>query len=119
VVWLLTKDNGSKKTVAVPPVTNLPQAQAQAVLSATGFKVGVQNQAVGISSLVGIVTSQNPQANTQAPEGSTVTIRVGSLRVIGTVGTPTGGIATVRIQAPTGVATLRIATERLRTLQTP
>jgi hypothetical protein len=119
VVWLLTKDNGSKKMVAVPPVTNLPQAQAQQVLTATGFKVSVQNQTVGIPALIGVVTSQDPQANAQAAEGSTVTIRVGRLRVIGTVGTPTGPIATIRVQVPTGVATLQIQTARLRTIQTP
>jgi hypothetical protein len=119
VVWLLTKDNGSKKMVAVPPVTNLPQAQAQQVLAATKFNVAVQNTAVGLPALVGVVTSQDPQANAQAAEGSTVTIRVGRLRVIGTVGTPTGPIATIRVQVPTGVATLQIQTARLRTIQTP
>jgi PASTA domain len=120
VIWLLTKDNGNKKMVAVPPVTSLPQAQAQQVLTATGFKVGVQSAAVGITNLIGQVLSQNPAAGTQAPEGSTVTIRVGSFRVIGTVGTPTGPIATIRITPPGGgVATIRIETARIRTIQTP
>jgi hypothetical protein len=120
VVWLLTKDSGNKKLVAVPPVTNVPQAQAQSVLTATGFKVAVQRIPVGVSALVGIVTSQDPQANTQAAEGSTVTIRVGALRVIGTIGTPTDRIATIRITPPGGgIATVRIDTARLRTIQTP
>jgi hypothetical protein len=120
VVWLLTKDNGSKKMVAVPPVTNLPQAQAQQVLAATKFNVAVQNTAVGLPALVGVVTSQDPAAGTQAAEGSTVTIRVGRFRVIGTIGTPEGPIATIRITPPGGgIATVRIETARLRTIQTP
>ena len=121
VVWLLTKDNGSKKMVPVPPVTTLPQAQAQQVLEATKFKVAVKNVLVRLPSLNGIVTSQDPQAETKAPEGSTVTINVGRFLIIGTIGPPpTGPIATIRVKVPTGgVETLRIQTSRIGTIRTP
>jgi hypothetical protein len=120
VVWLLTKDSGNKKLVPVPPVTNVPLAQAQSVLTATGFKVAVQNVPVRTSASVGMVTSQDPQANAQAEKGSTVTIRVGAVRVIETIGTPTGRIATIEVLPPPGgAATLQIETARLRTMQTP
>jgi len=121
VIWLLTKDNGNKKMVAVPPVTTLPQAQAEQVLTAVGFKVSVKNALVRLPSLNGIVTSQDPEAQTQAPEGSSVTINVGRFLIIGTIGPPpTGPIATIRVRVPTGgVETLRIQTSRIGTIRTP
>jgi hypothetical protein len=120
VVWLVTKDNGKKKLVPVPPVTNVPQAQAESVLKATGFKVSVQKIPVASSASVGIVTSQDPTANAQAAEGSTVKISVGGLRVLSTVGTATGRVATILVRPPGGgVATLQMETARIQTIRTP
>jgi hypothetical protein len=52
-----------------------------------------------------------------------VTVKIGRLRIIGTVGTVTGPIATVRIATPTTVriatVPIRIVTARIRTTPTP
>jgi serine/threonine-protein kinase len=67
------------KTSAVPDVTSQDQAGAQDQLKASGFKVRVATQPVSDPSQDGIVLSQNPGPNTQAPPGTTVTIVVGKL----------------------------------------
>ena len=78
VVWLLTRGAGDK---TVPAVTGKAQAQAQRVLTRAGFKVVAQGVRVSNSASLGVVTGQNPQANTKAAKGSTVTIFVGSVVV--------------------------------------
>jgi eukaryotic-like serine/threonine-protein kinase len=67
------------KTSAVPDVTSQDQASAQQVLTAAGFKVRVETQDVTDSSQDGVVLSQTPTGNTQAPPGTVVTIVVGKL----------------------------------------
>ena len=67
------------KTSAVPDVTSQDQAGAQDQLKASGFKVRVATQPVSDETQDGIVLSQNPSGNTQAPPGTTVTIVVGKL----------------------------------------
>ena len=67
------------KTSAVPDVTSQDQASAQAQLTASGFRVRVEPQAVTDSSQDGIVLSQNPNGGTQAQPGTLVTIVVGKL----------------------------------------
>jgi hypothetical protein len=90
VVWLLTKDNGNKKSVAVPSVIGQTQAQALQVLTGAGFQVAVKDQPVRIGVAgVGAVLRQDPQANTKAPKGSTVTIAVGRLEPLPTIQIPT------------------------------
>jgi len=75
------------KTSTVPDVTSQDQASAQAVLRAAGFKVHIENQDVTDPSQDGVVLSQNPEGNTQAPPGTVVTIEVGKLTT-GTVPPP-------------------------------
>ncbi|HET7760327.1 MAG TPA: PASTA domain-containing protein, partial [Gaiellaceae bacterium] len=65
------------KTSTVPDVTSQDQASAKSTLQAAGFTVQVQQQDVNDPGLVGIVLSQSPTGNTQAKQGSTVTITVG------------------------------------------
>jgi hypothetical protein len=96
VVWLVTKDNGKK--VTVPSVTGLNPAQAQTVLSATGFKSALTSQGVGDPNQVGLVVSQDPVAQTQKPTGSTVTVRVGRLRITSTSPTRTNRLSTLRLE---------------------
>jgi beta-lactam-binding protein with PASTA domain len=67
------------KTSTVPDVTSQDQNTAQSELQASGFKVRVETQATNDPSQDGIVLTQNPQGNTQAPQGTTVTIVVGKL----------------------------------------
>ncbi len=67
------------KTSTVPDVTSQDQNTAQSELQASGFKVRVETQPTTDPSQDGIVLTQNPQGNTQAPQGTTVTIVVGKL----------------------------------------
>jgi serine/threonine-protein kinase len=61
----------------VPPVVGETTDQAHHDLQAAGFKVVVQYVNVLDPSQDGIVQSQSPDRNQQAPQGSTVTINVG------------------------------------------
>jgi beta-lactam-binding protein with PASTA domain/tRNA A-37 threonylcarbamoyl transferase component Bud32 len=72
-------------TSMVPDVTSLSQSDAQAQLTASGFKVKIVSQAVSDPSQDGIVQTQDPGGGQQAPPGSTVTIAVGKF------GSPTPG----------------------------
>jgi serine/threonine-protein kinase len=65
------------KTSTVPDVTSQDQNTAQSELQSSGFKVRVETQPTNDPSQDGIVLTQNPQGNTQAPQGTTVTIVVG------------------------------------------
>ena len=81
VVWLLTK-NDSKPAAprfAVPSVVRMQQQQAQAVLARAGFQSAVQTVGVRIIQQIGVVVSQDPNAGTLKPTGTTVIIRVGKL----------------------------------------
>jgi serine/threonine-protein kinase len=62
--------------VTVPGVINQTQQQAQSSLQNAGFQVNVQNQTCGANFPNGTVCSQNPNGNTMAPKGTTVTIAV-------------------------------------------
>jgi serine/threonine-protein kinase len=64
-------------TSAVPDVTSQKQSDAITTLKASGFKVKVESQPTQDESQDGIVLTQNPAGNAQAPPGSTVTIVVG------------------------------------------
>jgi serine/threonine-protein kinase len=66
------------QNATVPDVTSsrTTQSQAESILTAAGFKVQVVT-VPSTPSNNGIVLAQNPTANTQAPQGSTVTITVG------------------------------------------
>jgi serine/threonine-protein kinase len=61
----------------IPNVVGLTQAQAQSVLSYTGFQVAVQNAPVSDRNQDGKVQVENPPGGSQANQGSTVTIVVG------------------------------------------
>jgi len=66
------------QNTTVPDVTSAKttQSQAESILGGAGFKVQVVT-VPSTPSNNGIVLAQNPNANTQAPQGSTVTITVG------------------------------------------
>ncbi len=65
--------------VTVPSVVGLSETNAVNALQAKGFVVEVQDQEVVDASKDGRVQSQDPAGNTQADQGSTVTITVGRL----------------------------------------
>ena len=64
-------------TATVPPVVNLPRADAESTLSTAGFTPNTEEQAVSDPAQDGIVISQNPASGSSKPHGSTVTIVVG------------------------------------------
>ncbi len=72
--------------VAVPNVVGQNQTQANAALTAAGFKVSTTPQTVFVPSQSNQVLGQSPAAGSKAAKGSTVTISVGQL-----VTTTTGG----------------------------
>jgi eukaryotic-like serine/threonine-protein kinase len=76
------------KLSTVPDVTSQDEASARSSLESAGFVVQVQQQDVNDPGLEGIVLSQRPTANTQAKQGSTVTIVVGRLVAPGGPGSP-------------------------------
>jgi beta-lactam-binding protein with PASTA domain/tRNA A-37 threonylcarbamoyl transferase component Bud32 len=63
------------KTVAVPNVVGMSEAQATSTLQQAGFQVQ-STKASSDSTPQGDVSAQNPSAGTDAPKGSTVTITV-------------------------------------------
>jgi serine/threonine-protein kinase len=65
------------QTTIVPNVVGQTETSAKAELLAAGFQVNVVDQGVIDPGKDGIVLSQNPSGNSQAPQGSTVTITVG------------------------------------------
>ena len=73
---------GSKITIyvsgaaSVPNVVGLSDQSAQTSLQSAGFKVSVQTVAGPANTAPGSVWQQNPNANTTAPQGATVTILV-------------------------------------------
>jgi eukaryotic-like serine/threonine-protein kinase len=67
------------KLSTVPDVTSQDEGSARSSLEQAGFVVQVQRQDVTDPGLEGIVLSQRPTGNTQAKQGSTVTIVVGQL----------------------------------------
>jgi beta-lactam-binding protein with PASTA domain/predicted Ser/Thr protein kinase len=75
-------------TSTVPDVTSQDQAAAVSQLRASGFRVHIVNQATTNPDEDGIVLSQDPPGNSQAPRGTTVTISVGKLGVPTTAGPP-------------------------------
>jgi beta-lactam-binding protein with PASTA domain/predicted Ser/Thr protein kinase len=70
------------KLSTVPDVTSQDEESARSALQSAGFKVQVQPQDVNDPGLDGIVLSQNPTGDTQAKQGSTVTIVVGNFAAI-------------------------------------
>jgi serine/threonine-protein kinase len=66
---------GAKKQVTVPTVVNLPVDQATSLLTNAGFKVNVQ-QVPNDSKQAGIVFDQDPKGQSQADEGTVVTLSV-------------------------------------------
>ena len=67
------------KLSTVPDVTSQDEGSARAALQGAGFVVQVRKQDVTDPGLEGIVLNQDPTGNTQAKQGSTVTIVVGRL----------------------------------------
>jgi beta-lactam-binding protein with PASTA domain/tRNA A-37 threonylcarbamoyl transferase component Bud32 len=65
------------KTVAVPSVQGLSQADAEAALSAKGFTSSVILERTTLKGNDGKVLSQSPNAGEQAAPGSTVVLHVG------------------------------------------
>lgn len=66
----------SSGNLTVPNVVGLPATQAQATLANAGFNVGPPVQVVDTSVAEGTVLTQDPEAGTTAPLGTTVTLTV-------------------------------------------
>jgi eukaryotic-like serine/threonine-protein kinase len=73
----------------VPAVTGSTQDEAKATLRGAGLRVAVDTVEVSDESQDGLVQDQSPGAGRDVPEGSTVTISVGSFS--GSGGTTTNG----------------------------
>jgi beta-lactam-binding protein with PASTA domain/predicted Ser/Thr protein kinase len=74
----LSVSKGEAATTPVPDVTNQDEPTAKALLTGSGFKVNEIQQQVNDPSEDGIVLDQKPAGGTDAPNGSTVTIIVGT-----------------------------------------
>lgn len=74
----LTVSSGPQ-TVPVPDVTNQTADAATQTLTAAGFKVQTQPQDTLDPTQDNIVIAESPVPNSQAPQGSTVTLTVGQL----------------------------------------
>jgi serine/threonine-protein kinase len=72
----LTTSKGPQ-TITVPDVTSLAEDTARSTLEQSGFKVKVVRQPANDPSLDGIVLDEKPPPNSQAKQGSVVTIFVG------------------------------------------
>jgi eukaryotic-like serine/threonine-protein kinase len=83
----LTVSKGPK-TTQVPDVTNLDTATATNNIQAANLRVRIVNVPVTDQSQDGIVQSQNPSGNSQAPVNSTVTINVGQFTSTTTTTSP-------------------------------
>ena len=83
----LTVSKGPK-TTQVPDVTNLDTATATNNIQAANLRVRIVNVPVTDPSQDGIVQSQNPSGNSQAPVNSTVTINVGQFTSTTTTTSP-------------------------------
>ena len=83
----LTVSKGPK-TTQVPDVTNLDTATATNNIQAANLRVRIVNVPVSDQSQNGIVQSQNPSGNSQAPVNSTVTINVGQFTSTTTTTSP-------------------------------
>jgi beta-lactam-binding protein with PASTA domain len=69
---------GQDTAKAVPSVMGKDEQTATSILQGAGFVVEVWRQTVSRSSQNGLVIDEQPGAGQQAPEGSTITITVGS-----------------------------------------
>jgi eukaryotic-like serine/threonine-protein kinase len=77
-VTLVVSSGPPEKTkVPVPDVIGRTEAAATAMLQSAGFKVKTQEVLVTDDADDGRVQDQSPNADTEAEEGSTVTITVG------------------------------------------
>ncbi len=74
----LTVSSGPQ-TVPVPDVTGQTADAATQTLTAAGFKVQTQPQPTLDPTQDNIVLAESPSPNSQAPQGSTVTLTVGQL----------------------------------------
>ena len=86
IVLRVSTGPAEPETVPVPNVVDQTEAAATTALQGQGFVVTVRDTPAADPGDVGIVLSQSPSADAEAPEGSTVTITVGR--------TPAGGTAT-------------------------
>jgi eukaryotic-like serine/threonine-protein kinase len=94
----LSVSNGPQ-TTPLPDVTGQTQANAEAALTAAGFKVTVTPQDTDIATFDGVVVSQDPPGNTQQDPKVVVTLFVGSY--VPPVTTPTDTTATDTTTTPT------------------
>ena len=77
------------KTIEVPDVTGVDQAQATQTLTDAGFKVATTTVPTTDPSQNGLVVSQDPTGLSQAKPGSKVTIAIGQLQATDTTLTTT------------------------------
>ncbi|MFJ5779962.1 DUF6777 domain-containing protein [Streptomyces sp. NPDC093094] len=68
-------EDGENPGTRVPPVTDMPVEEAMDTLTAQGFQVRTEDGPSG-GAVPGTVLGQDPAADEQAPEGTTVTLTV-------------------------------------------
>ncbi|HUP70474.1 MAG TPA: Stk1 family PASTA domain-containing Ser/Thr kinase [Acidimicrobiales bacterium] len=88
------------ETAKVPNVIGKRQEEATAALQALGFTVKVENVVVASDADDGRVLEQSPTGDTEAPKGSTVTIRVGRKVGSSSTSTPSSTVATTTSTPP-------------------
>jgi len=83
-VWLLTKSDKpapppptTVATATVPPVMGLAQADAENQVQNAGFAVRIR-RTVTVISAIGTVVGEDPAGNSTAPQGSIVTLSIGT-----------------------------------------
>jgi membrane peptidoglycan carboxypeptidase len=74
----LQVSNGQAPAAGVPNVVGMTQSAAEDAITAAGFQTSVADQIITDPSKYGVVLSQSPASGTQATQGATVTITVGS-----------------------------------------
>jgi serine/threonine-protein kinase len=74
----LSSGGGGAPTLDVPSVVGLPFGQAEAALTAQGFKVVRVDDATQVNTPADQILSQNPEAGSKLAKGGTITLTVSS-----------------------------------------
>ena len=76
IIIFVSKYDPKAKMVAVPSVLLLDEAGAKSLLTGKGFVVEVKREQATDSTRAGLIFKQSPEAPTQVPEGTQVTIYI-------------------------------------------
>ncbi len=77
--------SSGKPELTVPDVTGQPEATAKATLEQAGFRIGAVTSQTSTAVPAGNVISQRPSGNSQAPQGSAVSIVIAKAPTTATV----------------------------------